>query len=209
MSDSANNAKAAKADVKAAKAKAKALRPWYKKKRFILLIAVLVIIGLTQMSKGGSDDTSSAGGDSSSESSSSEGSSNDRATIGTPAVDGKFSFTVSKVKCGIKSVGSSSFGAEAQGQFCQISLSIENVGDEPQTMFADSQKVYDSEGREFSADTSSMMYMDGGSDAWLKEINPGNTLKGAILFDVPKDAVLDYIELHDSMFSGGVEVSLK
>lgn len=206
MSDSSNDPKVAKADAKAAKARAKSLRPWFKKKRFILPIALVVIIGLSQAMNGGGSDsgTTSAGGDSSSESSS-----NERAGVGTAAVDGKFSFTVTGVKCGIKSVGSDLLGAEAQGQFCKISMTIENVGDEPQTMFADSQKAFDTEGREFSPDTTSMIYMEDGSDVWLKEINPGNTLKGDLLFDIPADATLDYIELHDSMFSGGVEVSLK
>jgi hypothetical protein len=36
--------KGAKAEAKAAKARAKALRPWYQKKRFILLIFVLVVV---------------------------------------------------------------------------------------------------------------------------------------------------------------------
>jgi hypothetical protein len=29
------------------------------------------------------------------------------------------------------------------------------------------------------------------------------------LFDIPKDATLDYITLSESLFSGGVEVSLQ
>lgn len=204
MSDSSNDPKLAKAEAKAAKAKAKALRPWFKKKRFIFPIILVAIIAFSIASQGGSKETGSNtnGADSSGDSS------NSMPAIGAEAIDGKFAFTVTKVKCGIDSVGSSSFGAEAQGQFCLVSLNIENVGDEPQTMFADNQKVFDSEGREFSADTASMLYLEGAS-TWIKEINPGNTLKGELLFDVPADASLDYIELHDSMFSGGVEVSLK
>jgi hypothetical protein len=209
MSDSTNDPKLAKAEAKAAAAKAKALRPWFKKKRFIVPIALVVIIGLSQAMNGGGNNSGSDGGNSSSENSTDEGTVETRLGIGDKAVDGKFSFTVTKVTCGIESVGSDLLGAEAQGQFCQLDLEIENVGDEPQTMFADNQKVFDVEGREFSADTSSMFYLEGGSDAWLKEINPGNTLTGSILFDVPADASLDYVELHDSAFSGGVEVSLK
>jgi hypothetical protein len=40
------SAKEARADSKAAKARAKALRPWYRKKRFIGMIAVVAIIGI-------------------------------------------------------------------------------------------------------------------------------------------------------------------
>jgi hypothetical protein len=53
MPDSTNNknndkdeVQAAKADFKAAKARAKALRPWFKKKRFMVPIALVVLLGL-------------------------------------------------------------------------------------------------------------------------------------------------------------------
>ena len=50
------SAKEARADSKAAKARAKALRPWYRKKRFIFSIAILVIIGIVVASQAGSKD---------------------------------------------------------------------------------------------------------------------------------------------------------
>jgi hypothetical protein len=46
----------AKAQAKAAKAYAKAQRPWYKKKRWIGLIVLVVIIAISAASGGGSDD---------------------------------------------------------------------------------------------------------------------------------------------------------
>jgi hypothetical protein len=204
MSENENDSKLAKAEAKAAKAKAKALRPWFKKKRFIVPIALVVVIALSQAVTGGGSEK----GTETEDNSSIETPTNQRAGLGDAVVDGKFSFTVIDVECGIQSVGSEMFGSEAQGQFCKVSLNIENVGDEPQTMFADNQKIYDVEGREFSPDTSAMIYMEGGSDAWIEEINPGNQLAGELLFDVPEGATLDYIELHDSAFSSGVEVSL-
>ena len=45
--DQAPDYRTAQADAKAAAARAKALRPWYKKKRFILGIPLLAILGLT------------------------------------------------------------------------------------------------------------------------------------------------------------------
>ena len=47
----------AKAELKAAKAKAKSMRPWYKKKRFWALGAISIII-ITQVANGGSESTS-------------------------------------------------------------------------------------------------------------------------------------------------------
>ncbi len=43
---------------------------------------------------------------------------------------------------------------------------------------------------------------------FLNEINPGNTVKGMLVFDMPKDAKPTSIELHDSPFSGGVTLRL-
>jgi hypothetical protein len=44
------------------------------------------------------------------------------------------------------------------------------------------------------------------NDVFLKEINPGNSVKGTLVFDMPKDAKPATIEMHDSRFSGGVVV---
>lgn len=54
----ADDIRAAKAEGKAEKARAKAMRPWFKKKRFIIplaLVAIMVIAGVA--GSGGSDDT--------------------------------------------------------------------------------------------------------------------------------------------------------
>ena len=43
----------------------------------------------------------------------------------------------------------------------------------------------------------------------LEQINPGNSVGGKIVFDIPKNAKPETIELHDDrLFSGGVAVSL-
>jgi hypothetical protein len=56
MTDSSNSKKVAKADAQAAKAKAKALRPWFQKKRFIIPIALVAIIGISVASNPSSQD---------------------------------------------------------------------------------------------------------------------------------------------------------
>ena len=127
--------------------------------------------------------------------------------IGKPVRDGKFEFTVKSVKCGISKVGGEYLSTKAQGQFCAVQLSIENIGDEPQSMFADNQYAFDAKNRKFSADSEASIYDDSSQVLW-EEINPGNSVKGKVYFDVPKGAKLTHLELHDSMFSGGVKVTL-
>ena len=60
---------------------------------------------------------------------------------------------------------------------------------------------------DFSADSEASIY-DGSSEVLWEEINPGNSVKGKVYFDIPKGAKLTSLELHDSMFSGGVTVDL-
>ncbi len=51
----AEDHRTAKAEAKASKAHAKALRPWYKKKRYILALAVVAIVGISMAASGGGD----------------------------------------------------------------------------------------------------------------------------------------------------------
>lgn len=128
--------------------------------------------------------------------------------LGRAVRDGKFEFTVRSVKCGIAVVGDNPYIQEkAQGQFCAVQLSVENIGDEPQSMFADNQYAFDTKGRKFSANSMASMADESSQVLW-EEINPGNAVKGKVYFDIPKGAKLANLELHDSAFSGGVKVRL-
>lgn len=51
--------RSAKADAKAAKARAKAMRPWFKKKRFLLPLALVVVVVAAMSMSGGGDETKS------------------------------------------------------------------------------------------------------------------------------------------------------
>lgn len=128
--------------------------------------------------------------------------------VGTPVRDGQFEFTITKVQTGVKSVGDQYLGSTAQGQYVLISVTVKNIGDSSQTMFDSNQKVTDETGRSFDPDSTAELYMKN-NDVWMKDVNPGNSVSGTLVYDMPKDAVPASIELHDSMFSGGVKVSLK
>jgi hypothetical protein len=71
--------RSAKADAKAEKARAKAMRPWWKKKRFIIPLALVAvaIIASVGSSGGGTNDDSSANAGASSDAAKSNFSSND------------------------------------------------------------------------------------------------------------------------------------
>jgi hypothetical protein len=127
--------------------------------------------------------------------------------IGTKVRDGKFEFVVTAVEDGGAEVGSDGFGEKAQGRFTFVRLTITNIGDKPQTMFTDNQTVVDAQGRTFTPNSMAGIHLED-NDVWISEINPGNSVKGTLVYDMPKGSKPTSIELHDSMFSGGVNVSL-
>ena len=208
MSDSApqSDYKEAKANAKAEKARAKAMRPWFKKKRFIVPLALVALIVISTASNAGKSGSNSADHSSSGDSSSTETTA--MAALGDTVTDGEFSFVVSKMKCGVSSYGGEYANVKAQGQFCQFNIAVTNNGNDAQYFSGSDQLLYSADGKEFESDTSAAIYADS-SSTWLDEINPGNTLKGLIIFDVPEGVKLSHLELHDSMFSTGVEVSVK
>ncbi|MEU1841714.1 DUF4352 domain-containing protein [Micromonospora chersina] len=130
------------------------------------------------------------------------------AKIGQPARDGKFEFTVKSSKCGVAKVGTSMIGDKAQGQFCLVTVNVKNIGKEAQTLDGSSQKALAADGTEYSSDTEAGLYANKEASTFFEEINPGNQVTGVFVFDIPKNVKLTKLELHDSMFSGGVTVSL-
>ena len=198
-------------------------RPWYKKKRIVIplgaVVAIAVITNLnnndsttettSQPAKNGVSTTSSSKAQTPADEPADQDSA---AKPGTPVRDGKFEFVVAKPTCGKKTVGSQYLNATAQGQFCIVPMTVKNVGDKAQTFSASNQKAFIGDAS-YEADTMASMYVETGangkSSSFLEKINPGNSVKGSIVFDVPKGKTLDRIEVHDSVFSSGVEVQLR
>lgn len=129
--------------------------------------------------------------------------------LNTPVRDGKFEFVVTGVQPGLAEVGDNPFlNQKAQGQFVIVTLSVQNIGDKPQGFSPSDQKLFDTEGRSFESDAAAQIAL-GTSDVPLWDnINPGNTVTVQLVYDMPAAAVPARIELHDSMFSGGVTVDL-
>lgn len=83
-----------------------------------------------------------------------------------------------------------------------------NIGDDAATFSDNDQKLINSTQQKFSTDTEAAIYLDD-SNSFLEQINPGNSVSGKIVFDIPKSAKPETLELHDDrLFSGGVSVSL-
>ncbi len=131
------------------------------------------------------------------------------ASMNMPVRDGKFEFVVTDIEAGVTTLGDNPFLAkDAQGQFVIVTMTVSNISDAPKGLSPSDQKLMDEQGRTFSPDSSAALNLDSDVPIW-DEINPGNTVTMPVVFDMPADAVPTAIELHDSMFSGGVTVSLQ
>ncbi|HVM18728.1 MAG TPA: DUF4352 domain-containing protein [Egibacteraceae bacterium] len=228
--------KDAKARAKAEKAYSKAVRPWYKKPLIVAPLAIVVLLVGQSLSGGGdapvadsqsvqapADDTQAETDEQAAEADTAEEGAADAADaeagdespveeahrLGDPAQDGKFTFVVKSFECGKTKLGSQYLEEKAQGQFCLMDVTVENHGDEPQMLFSDNQVVFDAKGRQFAHDDMAAMMIDGNDSVWIEEINPGNSVRGTMVFDVPKNAKIVAAQLHDSAFSNGVRISLK
>ncbi len=201
--------KTAKAQAKAEKAYRKASRPFYKKKRFILLAVIaLIVIIVIATSSGGDEGSSSSSSTDGGSSSTGGGSSENAVGLNQAVQDGKFEFTVTGVDCSKNTLGADPISTQATGVFCLVNVSVANIGDEAQTLDSTSQYGYDAAGKKFSTDTEAAFYLENGGDTLFEQLNPGTSVDGVLVFDVPAETQLTKLELHDSPFSGGVTVNL-
>jgi hypothetical protein len=195
------------------------------KRWWFWLIVIVVLIAIISSLGGGGDEASSESADSSSaegqkagadkSDDKSAGKSDDKAAaesehgVGDTVAADDWEITVDKVDDGVSRVGDEYLGAEAQGQFVQISLSVKNTGSEADYFFEDDIKLADDAGNTYSADSEAGIYAAEDNILFLEEINPGNTAKGVLVFDVPEDVDPSRLTFAGGLFSDPVEISLK
>ena len=127
--------------------------------------------------------------------------------IGDPASDGQFTFVVQSVECGESSIGSGLFAEDAQGEYCLVNMKVRNTGDVSQMMDSSNQFMFIGK-KEYAPSSDAVLALDESENFFLEEINPGNSVEGVMVFDIPKGGKPDRLELHDSLFSGGVTVNI-
>jgi hypothetical protein len=121
------------------------------------------------------------------------------AGIGQTVRDGTFDFTVTKVE------NAPTFRAlRAQGVFVVVSLTVKNVGVDPELFDRSAQQLKDSVPRQYSAsfmDPTSLGEIGNSMDAGLQ-------VNVRLAFDVPPTTKPTQIVLHESQSSEGVPVNL-
>lgn len=74
------------------------------------------------------------------------------------------------------------------------------------SLFHSDQTLVDDQGREHSTSSQALFHEE--SPLFLEEINPGNTLEGALIFDIPADAIPAELKLSAGLWGDPVNVSL-
>lgn len=188
---------------------------FFKRHKILTIIGVIVLLAIIGGAAGGGNKTSNnSGTTNNNETQNAEQAKSDNkpamAKLNEVARDGKFEFTVASVECGKPSVGTNEYlTKQAQGQFCLVNVTVKNIGSEAQTFDSSSQYLYDAANSKFSADGTASLYANPQGSTSLNQINPGNSVSGILVFDIPKDKTPVTAELHDSPFSGGVKISLQ
>lgn len=183
---------------------------WFVRHKFITALLIIIVLGAAA-GAGGSDNKTNTTSNSTTSTSTQQAKAESKATVakvGEPARDGKFEFVAKSIKCGVPNIGSEYLTKTAQGQYCLLSVSVKNIGNEAQSLFSGNQYLFNASDQKYSADDTATMYAAPSGASWYSEINPGNTVEGTIVFDLPKDQTPIKAELHDSALSNGVSVNL-
>ena len=99
-------------------------------------------------------------------------------------------------------------GEHAQGEFSIVTMRVKNIGSKPHGFDSGNQVLFDRRGRQYHVATGAERALPP-SKRFPARINPGHSVTGELVFDVPKSFRSDHIELHSSGYSSGVSVELR
>lgn len=186
---------------------------WFVRHKVLAVVGAVFLLIIIVAIAGGGKDTASNTKQVTSNQASSTNKEDSKAQIpkkGEVAADGKFEFTITSVECGKPTVGLDQYSTKtAQGQYCLVNTTVKNIGKEAQMFDSTSQYLLDASDAKYSADSMASFYANPQGSTFLNNINPGNSVTGILVFDLPKDKSPVIAELHDSSLSGGVKINIQ
>lgn len=183
-------------------------RNWFAKHKILTGILVIILIVIISSSNGNKNKGTSTA--------TTQGSNNKTTQtesigkIGEAVNANDLSFTVTDISKA-KSLGNSYSKKEAQGTFNVITLTIKNTGKETVTIDSSMLKVNDSQGRKFDYSIEGQTakgLAQGKVDLFLQQVQPGLSVTGDIVFDLPDDATDLKLIVKGSMFGTEKQISL-
>lgn len=200
-----------KAQAKAANAYAKASRPWYRKKRWIGLIAIVALIVVFSLTGGGSGDdgpkkvdaSGKAVNDAGDKADAKAGSKKNPVAAGeTVELEGT-RYTVKSAKTAA-SVGDEFFKETAGGVYVVVELTIENTKDETKTFLSEAAKFIGGNDKKYTTDDDGTIAAIGdGEPLIFEDMQPDVPKTGLLVYDVPKAAAAGGVLQVSDLFGRG------
>jgi hypothetical protein len=176
-------------------------------KKFLKIVGI-IILGLVVIGIIGS--AGKKGQSSTSNSNSTPEATKATAKVGETVQDGDLAFTATAVTTA-NSLGNSYTSSKAQGIFYVVTLKIENKGKETKTVDSSMITLTDSQGRKFDRSIEGQTakgLSQGKVDLFLQQVQPGLSVTGDIVFDIPKDATGLKLLVKGSFFGAGQSIDL-
>lgn len=184
------------------------------KKWWFWLIVVIVVIGVS----GNNDESKPSSSNQSDSGTSDNTQQQDEVTeklysIGENVVVGNLEFVVNNFEETTEITSDNMFidSVTTQGKLVVIDMTVKNNDKESRTIDSTMFKLIDDQGREFDALNSAelMMILDD-VNIFLKQVNPGLSLEGTFVFEIPADVESYSLELASGVaFAGGKTETIK
>ena len=204
------SSKDARGQTSAGTADPRATRPWFKKKRFSVSLAVLFLTVILWGANGRGDLWTSHTVKSGSQATVTTTAKVKAATagIGTKVRDGEFEFVVTGVEHPGKTLaGKVGETLKAHGEFVIVLVNVTNLGKQEQAPNCSCQILMNDKGQTFKPSSAILRTKE--ALKFVQLIPPGDTVNGVLmLFDVAPGTNVVNIKLHDSPVSPGVNVRL-
>ncbi|SDB86596.1 protein of unknown function [Raineyella antarctica] len=194
-------------------------KKWFKRP-LVWILAIIAVIAIAVNAGGGDDQAASTAGTSASSTAPSAGSPSSQAAapaekaaapaagLNTAVAAGDLQYTVTKVSKGVAKVGDQYVSQEAQGQFVLVNVTVKNTGKSAVTFMSTYTKLYDKDGVEYSSDSTAEIYANTQSQTFLEQVNPGNSVKGVLVFDIPKDVTPVRLGVTGGMLGAEKDIAL-
>ncbi|MEU4242943.1 DUF4352 domain-containing protein [Actinoplanes sp. NPDC026619] len=119
--------------------------------------------------------------------------------------DGAFIVTVTRLRCGVPAIGPAELSQRPKGEFCLVSVVVENAGREPRLFDGSAQRAVDRHGRAYAVDDRAAAFLN---EQLLDEVPAATTVRGVLAFDVPAGTRLSALLIHGSAEARGARISL-
>lgn len=195
-------------------------RNWFVRHKILTGILAFIVLGIiiSVANGGGAPNQNSISANVNSSTAASNSSSNTSTNSSTPklnqpAADGKFQFTVTSFTCGVSQIeqpDDTMYVVTAGAPYCVMNLSVKNISNQAQTFDDGTQYIYNASNQQYSDDSEATIGANATSSDFMElpSVNPGVSITGTLVFDVPTNVTPTYAVLHDSELSNGVKVKL-